>query len=194
MMEDRWNEIEQKVAELLEVLGVNLDDPNFQETPHRVAEYFGIHFNSDWEVKIQLEEMKTKVFPSLYDGIVTVGTTRAFGVCPHHLLPVVYDITAAYIPDGLTIGLSKLCRVPKLVALKPRLQEDITVEIASTLRYLLGTNDIAVLVEGQHQCMQVRGVEEEAITTTSTMWGRFTEDVGGCKAEFFRIVDRNRRK
>lgn len=183
-------DISRRVAELLESLGGDLEDPNFKDTPRRVAKYLRSHFCSRENIWEEVRGMSESSFPSSYDGIITVGPTRAFGICPHHLLPVIYEITVAYIPQGSVIGLSKLVRVPKLLAQLPDLQEDITYGIAETFKSILWTRDVAVLVEGQHQCMQVRGVEEGAVTTTSVMMGRFKEDEGGCKKEFFDIVQR----
>jgi len=126
--------------------------------------------------------------------MISVGPTKANGLCPHHLLHVDYEITVAYIPTTAVIGLSKLSRVPKLIAAQPKLQEDVTQEIGDALKRLLGTSSIAVLVVGQHSCMRIRGVEEDgAVTTTSIMEGLFSSNDAGCKDEFFQIVDRNRR-
>lgn len=181
--------VERAVATLLETLGVNLEDENYRETPKRVAKFLKGHFRSSDDVTREIESLRRAVFPSKYPGVITVGPTRAYGLCPHHLLPVIYDITVAYIPEKVTIGISKLARLPRLVAQQPQLQEDMTTEIAEAFRGLLDTDHVAVLVKGRHMCMCVRGVEQDrAVTTTSEMHGFFEDSHETSKMEFFQIA------
>jgi len=179
------------VAHLLMSLGVDLDDPNFKETPRRVAAYFTEHFRTEEEVGTELQELKRAIFPAQYKEMVTEKNIQAHGICPHHLLPVEYTIHVGYLPNRHVVGLSKLARVPMLLTGLPLLQEELTYRIAQTLKELLDTEHVAVLVTGVHMCMVVRGVEQHASeTVTSTMLGRYLENYRDCKMEFLAEVRR----
>jgi GTP cyclohydrolase I len=164
------------VGELLRALRVDLEDENFVETPRRVANYLLEHFISEEEFEESLEEFQSAVFPTDYTGMVTLVGVRVFGICPHHLLPVVYDVDIAYIPQQFAVGLSKLARLASLCLKQPLLQETATLFLADTLEETLKTSHVAVFIEGQHQCMVVRGVEKDAVTVTTELRGAFLED------------------
>lgn len=181
--------VEAAVAHLLQTLDVDLTDPNYEETPHRFATYLVDHFRSPVAVRNEIDQMGEKVFPTDYRGVVTVGPSRAYGMCPHHLLPVVYDIWVGYIAETKAIGLSKLVRIPRLRATIPALQEDITTGIASDISRLLATEHVACYVRGTHFCMVCRGAREDhATTTTSVMQGFFGANDHAAKEEFLSIV------
>jgi len=184
----RFTQVQSAVASLLEELGVDLKDPNYVDTPKRVAEYFLEHYRTKRAVREEIAEIATAVFPSEYEGIVQVSGATIWSMCPHHLLPVEYKVTVAYIPSGQTIGLSKLVRIPKIICAEPALQEDSTLRIANVLSDVLGTEDVAVVLQGRHLCMACRGVEEiNAVTSTSEMRGAFFTE-GSARNEFFQLA------
>lgn len=183
----RKQDVEACVEQMLIALGLDVKDPNFVETPRRFASYLLGHFMSYNEFADELEDFKRAVFPSSYRGMVTQRVT-AIGMCPHHLLPVFYDGVVAYIPHTQAIGLSKLTRIAQLCLRTPSLQEDGTVLIADILSHLVGTDNVAVALHGQHQCMTARGVKEhDPRTQTSEVRGMFM-DRPEVRAEFMAFV------
>lgn len=186
--------VRKAVEDLLVELGVDMDDENFRETPRRVAAYLMSHFTAHLEIEAELDKYAQAVFPSDYEGMVVVDNIRAYGICPHHLLPIIYTIHVGYIPTVDTIGISKLARLPKLLARLPTLQEDLTKLIADELSELLGTPHVAVAVEGVHMCMVCRGVQSDrSATSTSTVNGFFATNDNGAKDEFYNIISRRSR-
>jgi GTP cyclohydrolase I len=131
--------------------------------------------------------MLTKTFPAKYTEMVISKHNIAFGVCPHHLLPVVYNISCAYIPTKKVLGLSKLSRLVRMIARGPRLQEDLTHELSGILHEQLDSQGSAVYVEGLHMCMAARGVgAHEARLVTSAVRGVFLELA--TREEFIKLV------
>lgn len=173
---------------LKEDCGVNTDDENFVDTPRRVSrlyfELFGATRNYDTKVK----EILSSSFPSTYEEMVLIKNIKAASFCPHHLLPVLYNIAVAYIPKkgGHVLGLSKLSRLAQLVAAKPALQEQTTYDIAQMLyTQLKGSRGTACYIEGTHSCVSIRGVKDrEAITVTSAVRGIFRDPKEQARAEF----------
>ncbi len=111
-----------------------------------------------------------------------------FGVCPHHLLPVIYRVSMAYIPIDRVLGLSKLSRLARMVARGPRLQEDLTHELCDILHVQLNSHGSAVYIEGMHMCMAARGVgAHEARLVTSGVRGVFLDDLA-TREEFVKLV------
>ncbi len=157
------------VRELIEAMGLDPDDENFKETPRRVADF--------------LEELiEPKISDEDYVKFTTVGNLvivrgiRAYSLCPHHLLPVVYDINVAYVPNGKAIGLSKIARLAVTLAGKPMLQEDFTELLADEVTKLTGSKDIMVVVKGVHFCMRMRGIkQQESNVVTSAIRGEFKD-------------------
>lgn len=188
---ERTMTVANAVGKLLKALGVDLEDENFAETPRRVTAYLLEHFVTQEQFDALVEDCAAAVFPSAYDGIVVESNIRAHGVCPHHLLPVIYDISLCYIPEGgVAIGLSKLTRIAEACARLPILQEEATVLIAETLARTLRTSSVAVVVRGEHLCMQIRGIEAHGVKAgTSKMMGAFF-DKPEARAEAFALIAR----
>jgi GTP cyclohydrolase IA len=139
-------------------------------------------------VKREVEALLAKTFPAKYTEMVISKHNTAFGVCPHHLLPVVFNISVAYIPTKKVLGLSKLSRLARLMARGPRLQEDLTHELAVILHEQLDSQGSAVHIEGLHMCMASRGVgAHEARLVTSAVRGVFLEQLA-TRDEFIKLV------
>lgn len=166
---------------------IKVTDPNFVDTPTRVANAYaeilaGLFDNGD-----AVKEILSKTFPSRSKEMVTVGPIHTWSVCAHHLLPVEMRIWLGYIPSEKVLGLSKLARLADLLAKKPGLQEDATIEIAETLFEGLKPHGCGCYIRGRHLCMAMRGVKKEAAITTSTkLLGAFLEPE--VRAEFLSAV------
>jgi GTP cyclohydrolase I len=177
----------EKIIEGIGRLGFDVGDPNFLDTAKRAAK--GLHelIHDQKQVKPAVEELLAKTFPAKYTEMVISKHNTAFGVCPHHLLPVIYRISMAYIPTQKVLGLSKLSRLARMVARGPRLQEDLTHELADILHLQLQSQGSAVYIEGLHMCMAARGVgAHEARLVTSGVRGVFLELA--TREEFIKLV------
>jgi GTP cyclohydrolase I len=178
----------QKILEGIGVLGFDIKDENFADTAARAAK--GLHelIHDQAQVAFQVNALLGKTFPAKYTEMVISKHNTAFGVCPHHLLPVVYRISMAYIPVDKVLGLSKLSRLARMIARGPRLQEDLTHELADLLHHQLGSQGSAVYIEGLHMCMAARGVgAHEARLVTSGVRGVFLDHLA-TREEFIKLV------
>ena len=161
--------VEDGVRLILEGMGVNLSDENFKDTPRRFADFL----EELLEPKIAEDDYVT--FTSSGNLVIVKGI-RVYSLCPHHLLPVTYDVSVAYIPHGRVVGLSKVARLAATLAGKPMLQEDYTEELANSLVKLVQSEDVMVVVKGKHFCMIIRGVRQErSEVITSAIRGDFED-------------------
>ena len=177
-----------KILEGIARLGYDVKDANFIDTAARAAK--GLHelIHDQEQVAFHVSALLGKTFPAKYTEMVISKHNTAFGVCPHHLLPVIYRISMAYIPIDKVLGLSKLSRLARLIARGPRLQEDLTHELADTLYDKLASQGSAVYIEGLHMCMAARGVgAHEARLVTSGVRGIFLEHLA-TREEFIKLV------
>jgi len=175
------------ILEGIRILGFDVGDENFAETAKRAAK--GLHelIHDQKQVKAGVAALLAKTFPAKYTEMVISKHNTCFGVCPHHLLPVIYRISMAYIPTEKVLGLSKLSRLARLIARAPRLQEDLTHELADILHVELQSQGSAVYIEGLHMCMAARGVgAHEARLVTSGVRGVFLELA--TREEFIKLV------
>jgi len=176
-----------KILQGLGKLGYDIRDENFTDTPTRAAKGFHELVHDAEQVKREVSALLAKTFPAKYGEMVISKHNTAFGVCPHHFLPVVYRISLAYIPTRKVLGLSKLSRLARMMARAPRLQEDLTHELCMILHEQLDSQGAAVYVEGLHMCMAARGVgAHEARLVTSAVRGVFLELA--TREEFIKLV------
>lgn len=176
-----------KILEGIRILGFEVQDENFVGTAARAAK--GLHelIHDQKQVRAEVGALLAKTFPAKYTEMVISKHNTCFGVCPHHLLPVIYRISMAYIPTEKVLGLSKLSRLARLIARGPRLQEDLTHELADILHEHLASQGSAVYIEGLHMCMAARGVgAHEARLVTSGVRGVFLELA--TREEFIKLV------
>lgn len=163
-------------------------DDNFRETAARAAKGFAEIIQDKRESDAAVAEMLQKTFPARYSEMVISKHNAAFGVCPHHLLPVIYRISLAYIPKTKVLGLSKLSRIAKLKARAPVLQEDLTHQLTEILYEQLDSEGAAVYIEGLHMCMATRGIgAHEARLVTSAVRGEFLTN-SLTRQEFIKLV------
>ncbi len=179
----------EKILAGLDQLGYQVEkDENFRDTAARAAKGFAeMNLCSDLVAR-EISAMFDKTFPARYDEMVISKHNISFGVCPHHLLPVIYRISVAYIPRAKVLGLSKLSRITQLLARRPVLQEQLTNDLARLLYEKLESEGGACYIEGLHLCMAARGVQaHEARVVTSALHGVF-RDQPDTRAEFLRLV------
>ena len=128
------------------------------------------------------------LFDATYDEMVTVKDIEFYSLCEHHLLPFFGKAHVGYIPNGKILGLSKIPRIIEMYARRLQVQERMTQEIAETLNNTLKPKGVAVILEGRHLCMQMRGVENKnSYSSTSFMMGLFRED-SRTRKEFLEII------
>ncbi len=140
------------------------------------------------EVNSEITHMLSRTFPARYDEMVISKHNTAFGLCPHHLLPVIYRISVAYIPQTKVLGISKLSRIVSLLAKRPVLQEDLTHQLARILHEDLESRGAAAYIEGLHMCMAARGAQKhEARVVTSAVHGCFRDQLA-TRQEFLDLV------
>ncbi len=165
--------------DLLLALGEDPDDPRVLETPGRWARMWGEMLTP------RLDRIGTS-FASPSDEMVVVSGVRVWSLCEHHLVPFWVDVSMAYLPRNRVLGLSKLARVAQAAAARLQLQERLTGDIADALEELAGTSDVAVVARGEHLCMTMRGAKAGALTTTSSLRGRFRDSA--VRAEFLTLA------
>jgi GTP cyclohydrolase I len=154
------------------------EDPNREgliKTPHRAAE--ALKFLTRGYTQNAEEILNDAVFSETYDDMVVVKGTEFYSLCEHHLLPFYGHVHVGYIPDGKIIGLSKIPRLIEMYARRLQVQERLTKDIAEALENALHPRGVAVVIEGMHMCMMMRGVEKQNATMiTSHMMGTFRAD------------------
>ncbi len=179
----------EKILEGLDALGYKTSsDPNFDGTARRAAKGLAELIRGEDHIDQRIDELLTKTFPAQYQEMVISKHNVAFGVCPHHLLPVIYRTSVAYIPRDKVLGISKLSRLSQLMARGAVLQEEMTHNLSILLHERLASEGAAAYVEGLHMCMASRGVQaHEARVVTSAMKGVFLTDLA-TRQEFLRLV------
>lgn len=187
--------IEKGVELILEGLGIDRDDPDFDNTPFRVANSFTeVCHGLEEDAPETISRMMSARFPSSYDEMIVTTGIDAVGICPHHLLPISYRASVAYLPgieQGYVIGLSKMPRLVKLLAARPVLQEDLTKDIADVIESHLDPMGVGVVLEGMHGCMNYRGVnQKEALVRTSVLRGVFRNPAA--RSEFISLTNGDR--
>ncbi|ACY19030.1 GTP cyclohydrolase I [Haliangium ochraceum DSM 14365] len=178
----------ESILEGIGELGYDITDANFADTAPRAAK--GLHelIHDQAKAQDEVKKLLSKTFPARYTEMVISKHNVAFGVCPHHILPVIYRISLAYIPVKKVLGLSKLSRLARLYARSPMLQEDLTHELCRTLHEDLESEGAAVYIEGLHMCMAARGIgAHEARLVTSAVRGVFLNEPA-TRNEFIKLV------
>lgn len=178
-----------KILEGMHLLGYDPElDENLRGTDSRAARGFSELVLEKAEIDREIEAMFRKTFFARHRDMVISKHNVAFGVCPHHLLPVIYRISLAYIPTRKVLGVSKLSRMAKLLSRSPMLQEDLTHELARLLHENLESKGSATYVEGVHLCMAARGtIAHETRVVTSAVCGVFLEQLA-TREEFVKLV------
>ncbi|MGV3772717.1 MAG: GTP cyclohydrolase I FolE [Verrucomicrobiales bacterium] len=170
----------------LKILGEDTNRDGLLKTPDRVARALsdltcGYHQDPSKVVNNALFDVQT-------DEIVIVRNMELYSLCEHHLLPFFGKCHVGYLPKNKVIGLSKLPRLVDVFARRLQVQERLTMQIAQTVMNMTGATGVGVIIEAQHLCMQMRGVQKQGSTTlTSAMLGSFREDPR-TRSEFLSLV------
>ena len=185
--EDKIQAIQAKFRDIMEILGLDLTDDSLAGTPHRVAKMYVQEIFGGLN---PANHPDVKTFDNVYgyDHMLVERNITLNSTCEHHFLPIVGVAHVAYIPGERVVGLSKLNRIVDHYAKRPQVQERLTRQIAESLRELLGTDDVAVVLDAKHLCVSSRGIQDEGSSTvTSHMGGRFSTDES-LKREFYAQV------
>lgn len=174
--------------DILTTLGENPKREGLEKTPERVAKslQFLLH---GYDVD-PLEIMNSALFNEAYDEMVIVKNIEIYSMCEHHMLPFFGKAHIAYIPNGKIVGLSKIPRVVDAFARRLQVQERLTTEIRDCIQDVLQPKGVAVVIEASHMCMQMRGVQKQNSTTTSSSFtGAFEKD--STRKEFINLISAN---
>lgn len=190
---DQYNPVViRRIAEhyrvILKELGVNPDREGLKQTPERVAK--ALQFLTHGYELDPAEILRTAMFREEYQQMVIVKDIELYSLCEHHVLPFFGKCHVAYIPDGRIVGLSKIPRVVDAFARRLQVQERLTVEIRNCIHETLKPVGVAVVIEAQHMCMVMRGIQKQhSIATTSAFTGEFNTEK--TRAEFMRLIARS---
>jgi GTP cyclohydrolase I len=187
--ETKIAEISVRVREIIELLGLDLSDPNLTETPERVAKMYLEMFHGLAEGA----EPKVTFFPNdeRYTAMVMEKDIPFYSMCSHHFVPFYGHAHLAYIPNDKIVGLSKMPRIVEFYARRPQLQERLTEQIAGFLAEKLNPQGVMVVIEARHLCVEMRGVKKSgALTVTSAIRGIFFNRP--VREEFLDLLNRRR--
>mgnify|MGYP000700624643 CR=1 FL=1 len=187
--EEYNEEATQKMAafnkEILKIIGENPEREGLLKTPERVAKSMqyltrGYDENPD-------EIMQSAIFNEDHNEMIIVKDIELYSLCEHHMLPFFGKAHIAYIPTGKIVGLSKIPRVVDAYARRLQVQERLTTEILECIQRTLNPIGVAVVIEAQHMCMQMRGVQKQnSVTTTSSFKGAFEKQE--TRNEFIKLI------
>lgn len=178
--------MEKLIAQMLTELGEDPERDGLKKTPERVAKSMRF-LTKGYQENIE-EIINGAIFQEDHNEMVVCKDVDFFSLCEHHMLPFFGKAHVAYIPNGRIVGLSKMARVVEAFSRRLQVQERLTVQIARTLQDVLQPQGVAVVLEGTHLCMVMRGVEKQnSSTITSSMLGVFNENPA-TRAEFFSLI------
>ncbi len=184
--EENTNKIADRYKEIIGLLGEDIEREGLQDTPLRVAK--AMQFLTQGYNHNPVEILKSAMFEEDYQHMVLVKDIDIYSMCEHHMLPFFGKAHIAYIPNGRITGLSKLARVVEAYSRRLQVQERLTVQIRDCIEDTLNPLGVAVVIEAQHMCMQIRGVQKQnSVTTTSAFTGCFLKNLQ-TREEFFHII------
>ncbi|MBQ2162473.1 MAG: GTP cyclohydrolase I FolE, partial [Bacteroidales bacterium] len=174
------------VKEILRLLGEDTSREGLLKTPERVAK--ALQFTTKGYSEDGIEIIRQAIFDEKYQQMVLVRDIELYSTCEHHMMPFIGKCHVAYIPNGKITGLSKIARVVETFARRLQVQERLTVQIRDCIQEALHPLGVAVVIEANHTCMQVRGVQKSnAITTTSAFSGVFLSS-SRTRNEFLNLI------
>jgi GTP cyclohydrolase I len=178
--------IKKDVENILYTLGMDLTDDSIKGTPNRVAKMFvketfgGLNPNKKPKASTFANNYK-------YGEMLVEKNITVYSTCEHHLLPIIGKAHIAYISNGTVVGLSKMNRIVDYFAKRPQVQERLTMQIVQELQQVLGTEDVACVIDAKHLCVNSRGIRDiESSTVTSEYGGKFKED--STRSEFLDYI------
>ena len=190
--------IKEHIRGILIALGDDPDREGLKDTPDRVARMYQEVFEGMQYTNREIAEMFDKTFEEEMDFVtdsrdmVIVRDIELYSLCEHHLLPFIGKAHVAYIPTGKVLGLSKVARIVDMFARRLQIQENLTRQIAEAVRQVTSAAGVAVVIEAQHMCMMMRGVEKQnSQMFTSVMLGAF-RDSNTTRQEFLQLIGRSK--
>lgn len=171
--------IQKGVLLILQGIGLDPSDPNYRDTPKRVARMY--------KEILSPREARWSIFPAATSDLVMLRGHEVIGLCPHHLLPVEFTCHVGYIPQDKTVGISKLARIIETQLEVPLLQEDLAHHVALQLEHTLRPKGVGVVIAGVHGCMRHRGVKSRGDIVVSSMRGVLLLNPMA-RAEFLQLV------
>ena len=173
------------IREILHLVGESPEREGLVKTPKRVGkafQYLTKGYNEDPE-----QILRSALFEEEYRQMVVVKDIEFYSLCEHHLLPFFGKAHVAYIPNGKITGLSKIARVVDVFARRLQVQERMTMQIKECIQHTLSPLGVMVVIEAEHLCMQMRGVQKQhSLTTTSDFTGAFNR--AETREEFLRLI------
>ena len=180
--------MEKAYLKILQEIGENPERAGLKDTPKRAAN--AMQFLMQGYTMDIDQVINDALFPSLSDEMVIVKDIELYSKCEHHILPFIGKCHVAYLPRGKVIGLSKVARVVDMFARRLQIQENLTNEIANCILEKTHASGAAVIIEAQHMCMMMRGVEKQnSVMTTSCMLGAFRNSAS-TRNEFLSLISR----
>ncbi len=173
--DEKRKRIEASVRDILDTLGMDLEDDSIKGTPRRVAKAY---VNEIFSGLNPANKPKLSTFDNnyKYGEMLVEKNITVYSTCEHHLLPIVGRAHVAYISKGNVIGLSKMNRIVDYYAKRPQVQERLTMQVVQALQIALGTDDVACVIDAKHLCVNSRGVRDiVSSTVTSEFGGKFKE-------------------
>ncbi|MDC9720436.1 MAG: GTP cyclohydrolase I FolE [Gammaproteobacteria bacterium] len=178
--------MEKAYEDILTSIGEDLNRPGLMDTPKRAAKAFKF-LNNGYDKNID-EVINGALFPSDNEEMVIVKDIELYSLCEHHLLPFIGKCHVAYLPSGKVLGLSKVARIVDMFARRLQIQENMTKQIADTIMEVTEAKGVGVVIEAQHMCMMMRGVQKQnANMKTSVLLGKLREDAR-TRAEFLTLI------
>lgn len=185
---DTTNDLSKHYKKILELVGEDTSREGLEKTPMRVAKAMQFLLQG-YEMNPQ-DILRSAMFKEDYRQMVVVKDIELFSMCEHHMLPFIGKAHVAYIPNGYITGLSKVARVVEAFSRRLQVQERLTTQIKDCINDTLNPLGVAVVIEAQHLCMQMRGVQKQhSVTTTSDFTGAFNREA--TRDEFFKLISSN---
>ena len=180
------NKLAELYRQLIEGIGEDPSREGLLKTPARAASALQ-YLTRGYQQSVE-GVVNNAIFESDNDEMILVRDIELYSLCEHHLLPFIGKCHVAYIPTGKVIGLSKIARIVDMFAARLQIQENLTKQIADTVMHAIQPAGVGVIIEAQHLCMMMRGVEKQnSKMTTSMMLGTF-RDHDRTRSEFLRLV------
>jgi GTP cyclohydrolase I len=181
----RLEELSHHYREILRLIGENPEREGLLKTPERVAK--AIQFLVQGYNLDPVEVLSSAKFREDYREMVIVKDIEIYSMCEHHMIPFIGKAHVAYIPDKYITGLSKIARVVEIYARRLQVQERLTTQIKDAINVTLKPLGVAVVIEAQHLCMSMRGIQKQnSVTTTSDFVGAFEREK--TRAEFLHLI------
>jgi GTP cyclohydrolase IA len=185
--DEKVDKIEKHFIAIMETLGLDLTDDSLKGTPRRVAKMYVKEIFSGLN-PANMPQMAMFENKYQYNQMLVEKNISFYSNCEHHFVPIIGKAHVAYISNGSVVGLSKLNRLVQYFAKRPQVQERLTMQIGKELQKVLGTDDVAILIDAKHLCVASRGVEDDTSSTITAYYGgKFKSDK--TRDEFLKYIE-----